>query len=365
MSKKYTIKEVRKRFKDGGCELLEKVYINNFTPMKFRCDCKRIGKISFANFKKGQRCKKCGIEKSAETRKKSYKEVKKYFKDYGCILLSKEYKNNSQLLDYICSCEREATTTFAIFRRNKSCKKCGIERVAAKLKLLYEDVKQYFEDNGCILLSKEYKNNRTPLDYICVCGHKAKTTFGNFQRGQRCYECGHKSRAEKRIKYSYKDVKKYFEEHGCILLSKEYRKTTDKLDYICICGHKARTSFIKFKAGQRCYECGIKKVSGENNWKWNPNLTDEEREKGRSCPGYNKWKKDVRKRDNNTCQICGETEGILCAHHIEAYEPNKELRVVVSNGILFCEDHHKLFHKKYGYDCNREQLNEFLKIGVK
>ena len=36
---KWNIKKVRKLFKDNGCELLEEVYINNKTKMRYICSC--------------------------------------------------------------------------------------------------------------------------------------------------------------------------------------------------------------------------------------------------------------------------------------------------------------------------------------
>ena len=41
-----------------------------------------------------------------------------------------------------------------------------------------EDIKNYLLNNGCVLLSTEYKNNRTPIEYIGQCGHICKQTFG-------------------------------------------------------------------------------------------------------------------------------------------------------------------------------------------
>ena len=204
------------------------------------------------------------------------------------------------------------------------------------------------------------------MEYKCECGNdECKIRFKDFKRGRRCIKCKGKKIADKK-KLTYKEVKKYFEDRDCELFETEYINNKTKMRYRCDCGNeKCKITFNKFKRGQRCKECAIKRRSGKNNHSYNPNLTDEEREKGRYCPGLGKWKKDVRKKDNYTCQYCGEKEGKLCAHHIEAYTPNKGLRTVVSNGFLFCEKHHNLFHKIYGYDCNRRQLNEFLKIGVK
>ena len=58
-------------------------------------------------------------------------------------------------------------------------------------KLTFEDVKQYFKDRGCELLEKEYKNCNTPMKYRCDCGNdECKIRFSKFKSGQRCRKCG-------------------------------------------------------------------------------------------------------------------------------------------------------------------------------
>ena len=58
-------------------------------------------------------------------------------------------------------------------------------------KLKYEDVKKYFEDNGCKLLSKEYKSNKQKLRYITKCGHERESRFYNIKRLKQflCKKC--------------------------------------------------------------------------------------------------------------------------------------------------------------------------------
>jgi len=58
------IEDVKDFFLKHKCVLLEKKYVNNKTPMKYRCSCGRIAKISFSSFKRGSRCKECGIKKN-------------------------------------------------------------------------------------------------------------------------------------------------------------------------------------------------------------------------------------------------------------------------------------------------------------
>ena len=81
-----------------------------------------------------------------------------------------------------------------------------------------------------------------------------------------------------------------------------------------------------------------------------------------------KWRQDVWKRDNFTCQCCGKTinDIVLNAHHIRNFSDCEELRYDVDNGITLCEECHSMFspngfHHIYGVKNNtREQLEEYI-----
>lgn len=62
-TKRLTLEYVEQYFLDNDCELLEKIYINNRTEMKYRCSCGNISKATFNKFQNGKRCWKCWIEK--------------------------------------------------------------------------------------------------------------------------------------------------------------------------------------------------------------------------------------------------------------------------------------------------------------
>ncbi len=222
-----------------------------------------------------------------------------------------------------------------------------------KKKYDYEYIKQYFEDNGCKLLSTEYHGCDQKLDYICSCGKQSQISFYNFKRGQRCYECRNKKIGEG-FRLSAEYVKQYFEDQSCKLLS-EYHTANQKLDYICSCGNKSKITFAKFKAGQRCKDCGLIKVIGENNHNWKANLTSEDRERRRHrelIPGYSTWKKQVKKRDNFTCKCCHKPDGALEVHHYYPYSKYPEYRTLIENGITLCEDCHGEYHHRFGKDNN-------------
>lgn len=58
-SEKHTFVFVKQKFLDSGCILLEENYINNNKPMKYKCICGNESKITYMNFRQGQRCSKC------------------------------------------------------------------------------------------------------------------------------------------------------------------------------------------------------------------------------------------------------------------------------------------------------------------
>lgn len=74
------------------------------------------------------------------------------------------------------------------------------------------------------------------------------------------------------------------------------------------------------------------------------------------------WRESVFKRDDYTCQKCGDNKcGNFNAHHIKNFSEVVELRTSIENGITFCKICHKKFHDKYGYtNNNKKQLKEFL-----
>lgn len=123
----------------------------------------------------------------------------------------------------------------------------------------YEQVKRIFEDNGCTLLEKNYKNNSTKMRYIAQCGHEHSITLSNFMagKGRVCKKCRYK-KVSKKNSYSYQYVYDYFEKERCYLITKEYRSANDqKLEYIAQCGHTNYMTFTKFKegGGRVCGKC--------------------------------------------------------------------------------------------------------------
>ena len=138
--------------------------------MDYLCICGRKSKICFKQFLNGQRCKKCGVEKSSEKLKHTLEFVKQYFKNNNCELLEIEYINNNTKMKYKCECGDVGKISFANFQKGKRCKKCGIKKMSGKNSPSYNpnltdedraDRRKIFGYN--VWVRNTYKKN----NYIC------------------------------------------------------------------------------------------------------------------------------------------------------------------------------------------------------
>lgn len=120
--------------------------------------------------------------------------------------------------------------------------------------ITYNDIQQFFEENNCKLLTKkeDYQNVRSPLIFRCHCGSVGEIQFRSFKNKKQCKNCSNCK------KYTHEEVKKYFEENNCVLLTtkENYFNVKCKVDYICSCGNRSEITFDNFKhRGVRCSKC--------------------------------------------------------------------------------------------------------------
>ncbi len=281
-----------------------------------------------------------------------------------------------------------------------------------------DKAKEFFKDNGCVLLEEIYINARIPMKYICKCGNQSKIRLDDFRKGKRCLECKNKLMSEKfkkdtnkiiktfrnfnyevieevekknhrrfkvkcpkghetimynqvferggrcrvcnneekskKLRKPLEDVKNEFKEGGCELLS-SYVNMDTPVSYKCSCGNISKITLGAFRNGIRC---GCQVPRGKAHPLYNHDMTDDERFNRRKEPQVKEWRLKVFERDRFTCQKCYEKGGKLEAHHIENWSTSKELRYEVKNGITLCKWCHRLgensFHRIYGVRNNTE-----------
>lgn len=99
----------------------------------------------------------------------------------------------------------------------------------------WNDIVALFNERGYILLSTEYVNAKTKLEYLCP-EHLDEgvqgITYGNLKAGFGCKFCGfERTTTARRAPFEY--VKEVFAKNDMILLEQEYVNANQPLKYIC------------------------------------------------------------------------------------------------------------------------------------
>lgn len=219
-------------------------------------------------------------------------------------------------------------------------------------------------NKSCKYCDKQYKSTDKNSKYCS----KRCSGLDRVERIEvRCSHCGAimKLIPSRVRKNNFCDVEckgKYFSENR---VGENHHRYNSKVVQCSICGKDLVRANCKVKEGSVFY-CGDKCKSvgntGENHPRWNDELTHTDRITERKYPKYYKWREEVFKKDDFTCQRCGDNKGgNLHAHHILNYAEHTKLRTVVSNGITLCNICHKKFHDIYGYtNNNNNQIKKFI-----
>ena len=170
--------------------------------------------------------------------------------------------------------------------------------------------------------------------------------------GKACLYCG------KIVRTNRKDFK--FCSQDCYHNNKIKNRILCYCDY---CGAELHLTNKDYNRSKKHFcnkTCSGNYHKGNKNPSYNKKLTEEDRKNRRRIEGYGKWRKQVFQRDNYTCQISGQTDVEIIAHHLNGYDWDKKHRTDINNGITLSKEIHDLFHKNYGYGNNtKEQFEEF------
>lgn len=173
-----------------------------------------------------------------------YEEVERRFKEKGLKLLTKEYKNNHQLLD----CEdkwgyRYNPTINTLNNLNLT------KMVYTLNKWSIYNINKYIENNNItsVLLTKDYKGSKVLMAFRCECGNVFHCCWDDFQGRNRhyCHKCalkyGTKRLDEKFIISEYK-------RNGLkILEGQNYKNMKEPLECITSDGYKIFKSYNNLK----------------------------------------------------------------------------------------------------------------------
>lgn len=183
---KCTYEEVKKYIESFGYKLLSTEYIDAKTKLTVVCPHGHIYEVTFNNFKRGRRCKKCSTKERADNQRLSQEFIENELSKNGYTLLSKEYINaNTKLIlqdkeGYIYSVRwgglQQGQKTYKVNSSNP---------------YSLQNIQHYLDLNlkGYKLLSTEYKDNRSELKLKCDKGHEFTSTWDYISRGCKCNVC--------------------------------------------------------------------------------------------------------------------------------------------------------------------------------
>lgn len=298
---KYTFEQVREEFKKRGFELLSTIYINNKTPLKYKCACgNKKCKISLKDLFRGSKCMKCKSDRTKETCIRLYgvdnvfksEEIKKkirelMLKKYGqeCYLHSKDYQlkmlsrwGNIHPMRCPKLFHKMTRTSFSkkkfIFEKTKrEVFIMGYEDIAIKYILdYYKKTLKLKEDH--IIVGEDVKTFWYKDQYSDLCLYYPDFSFGNNIVEVKSIWTFNKDPERNYLKFC--QVAK--EGHPCIvLIYGNNKKLMDKWVFKYINGKLVIASDLKYKASKN----GIKLVFNFNETlskNWNTKCNDKNNE---------------------------------------------------------------------------------------
>lgn len=234
------IQTMWKAFNEEDYELLTKEYQNQNQKLEYSCPNEHRRTTTWKNWKKGSRCLICRNQSTKPT----IKVVKDSFEKEGYTLLSDTYISNKVKLEYLCSNEHKNSITWSDWNSGGyRCPDCANNK-----KLSIEHVILDFNLEGYIFVGGDYINNTSILIIKCSKGHEFETSRGRWTTGNRCPTCYYN-------RINIDTIKESFELDGYKLLSKEYIDAHTKLNYICTNGHEHKISWAAWQQGERCFYC--------------------------------------------------------------------------------------------------------------
>lgn len=306
MVKKLTYEYVKDKFKERGYTLVDTVYQNSKTKMKYICPKHpdKIQEIRYNDLQGGHGCNFCKIDES--------------------IPRLREYSDRQRLP--------------------------------------ISEIEKEFKIRGYEIIRESYISASEPVEFICP-KHPEKRTrmrIADLRRGCRCRYCSHES-----TRLSEKSIRDIVELEGLSFIGVIRNNKGLYVKYVCQ-KHpliEQETYYNDLKNGRHCYYCGIEKISGANHYNYNSNKSPEERAFDRRYDEKErKWRNSVFERDRYRCTVCNASSG-LNAHHKDGWNWCVERRYDVTNGVTLCKDCHVSFHSMFGFGNNtEEQFSEWVSI---
>lgn len=214
-------------------------------------------------------------------------------------------------------------------------------------RLSYDKVRDEIESKGCKLLSKEYKNIKSHITYLCRCGHERTSNFTTFRAlvDYKCFECvnngggkaGHLNNTNLGMHY------------------KVFKARLRVMETLYSRTHKYRNDFLpeNYDKVQLCYKC----KRGKSLFFFPIDVRYESNHRT-ICKSCNKMEHDLRRLNHTQDQHIQE---IITTSKASSREREKKGREECGENTLTKEDIYDLLEEQGGrcYYSGRELVFEY------
>jgi len=179
-------------------------------------------------------------------------QVRQEFLCKGYELLTAEYVGSRQRFKYRCDKGHVSYIRLDHLRDGIGCSACSGNRL-----LTIEYIRDKFFSEGYKLVTDEYINSKTDLEFICPNDHEGIMTWNNWRTGYRCLECAGTK------KYSIECVRTDINKYGYKLLTTKYVNNKTKLKLMCPNDHLYYVTWDNWHSKKsRCPKCKNVGTSG-------------------------------------------------------------------------------------------------------
>ena len=255
------LQEMKKIAVSKGGKCLSSEYIDMNHKLDWQCAEGHKWSVSPTPvFYHGTWCRICSYKKNGENARGNIQTIRQIALKHNGKCLSENYGTGKNKLNFVCSQGHYWATTPSMIKSGRWCKICANKKTGISQRISIEEYKKIAAGHGGKLLSEISFGNDVKLKWQCSEGHQWYAKPNGISRGIWCKICGHKKKADK-IRDNLDTFLKIATEKGGKCLSTEYIDCNSKLEFQCQHGHKWKASPITIKNTDCwCSKCGSKRT---------------------------------------------------------------------------------------------------------
>lgn len=246
---KGTIEQLHALAAKNGGECLAERYVNNVTPVRWRCAAGHVFERAPVSVKREHWCPFCQRKGVKDIGDFLLEDIQRKAAERGGACLSRHYETVHTELRFRCQVGHEWTSTASLFVMGIWCPSC-----AHTAKPRPENIAAVARERGGKSLGTPYENARTWLQLQCGKGHRFESRWPALRAGAWCQRC-EKAPREEREPLDLGDLIAHARDLGGACLARDYGGANEPHAFRCRRGHVFETPPSRLAKGTWCPEC--------------------------------------------------------------------------------------------------------------